>query len=559
MDYQEEYNRWVRQLSEDAEATTELAGIENDPVEIKDRFYRNLEFGTGGLRGILGIGTDRMNLYTVRKATQGLANYLVKTAGEQPSVAISYDSRICSELFAQETAAVLAANGIQAWIYSRLEPTPALSFAVRDLGCSAGVCITASHNPAQYNGYKVYGPDGCQITVEAAHDIQAQIEKVNVFSDVHTLSYESGLHSGMIRNIPEETLTRFLNAVLKLRPEPDVRGNCDLRIVYTPLNGAGRECVARLMPMLGIHDFTVVPEQELPDGTFPTCPYPNPEIPEALALGLKLCEEKQADLLIGTDPDCDRLGIAVPGGGEYRLLSGNEVGVLLANYLCEIKTNHGTMPKDPVIITTTVSTSMVDAVAEKYGVEVQRVLTGFKFIGERIGELEKVGQSDRFLFGFEESYGYLSGTHVRDKDAVNAAMLVCEMVRHYRNQGRCLWEVLQSLYQEFGYYRNQLLSFSYEGAEGNARMRLLMAGLREHVPEKIAGQRVTAFSDYAVGLNNLPKADVLEYQLENNCKVIIRPSGTEPKIKVYLSAKGHDAAQADAKSQALSAALKQML
>ena len=515
----------------------ELETISQDEVAIQDCFYRELEFGTGGLRGVLGAGTNRMNIYTVGKATQGLANYLNSILGERKSVAIAHDSRINSRLFAEHTAQVLAANGIIAYLYPRLEPTPALSYAVRALHCDAGICITASHNPAKYNGYKVYGPDGCQITVQAAKAIQEAIDRVDCFDDVKIISEQEARQTGLLQDIPETVLDGFIRAVYDQRmPLPD--GLPPLKVVYTPLNGTGLECVQRILPKVGVTDITLVPEQTQPDGNFPTCPYPNPEIREALELGLRLCEKVQPDLLLATDPDCDRVGIAVKDGNEYSLLTGNEVGILLLDFICKTKQAADTMPKDPVAVTTIVSTDMADAVAEKYKVELWRTLTGFKFIGEQIGLLEQRGEAERYIFGFEESYGYLSGPHVRDKDGVNASMLICQMAKWYKAQGMTLAQAMQALYEEFGYYQNSLHSVSFEGQSGLEQMQKVMESLRNDSPRKIAGFEVQTAVDYLQRVVGLPPSNVLEYRLENGAKVILRPSGTEPKLKLYLFSRG---------------------
>lgn len=526
--------RWLAQPELPGELREELESVLESETELTDRFYRDLAFGTGGLRGVLGAGTNRMNLYTVGKATQGLANYLKAAAAPCGPVAIAHDSRINSRLFAVYAGRVLAANGITAHLYPRLEPTPALSWAVRALGCSAGVCVTASHNPAQYNGYKVYGPDGCQITTEAARAIQQAIDKVDCLNGVKFVPEDQARAEGRLRDIPESVLEKFIEAVYEQRAAIDRQA--DLKVVYTPLNGAGRECVLRILRKIGVTDVTVVPEQEWPDGSFPTCPYPNPEIREALHKGLELCEKEAPDLLLATDPDCDRAGAAVRHKGEYVLLTGNEVGVLLLDFLCRTRRAAGRMPEKPVAVTTIVSTDMADAIAERYGVELRRTLTGFKFIGEQIGALEREGGADRFLFGFEESYGYLSGGHVRDKDAVNAAMLICQMAAYYKAAHMDLVQALQALYEQFGCYQNSLHSFTFEGQQGNDRMQKIMQGFRNHPPEEVGGLRVTEMADYAAGLNGLPGADVLELRLEGGAKAMVRPSGTEPKMKVYLFA-----------------------
>ncbi len=533
------YQNWLKNAVDDPDLGRELSALdpEKDSKEIYDRFYRDLEFGTGGLRGVIGAGTNRMNVYVIRRATQGLCNYL-KSSGLPQSVAIGYDSRIKSDLFAMEAAKVLAANGITAWIYPRLEPTPSLSWAVRHLGCGAGICVTASHNPAKYNGYKVYGADGCQITLEVAAAVLAEINKLDMFEDVKYCQ-----SSDLIKTIPESCLEAFLDAVQAQSLAS--AGKLDLKVVYTPLNGAGLECVTKILKRIGIDDVTVVPEQEKPDGNFPTCPYPNPEIREAMEKGLALCRQLQPDLLLGTDPDCDRMGVAVPDGDDYRLITGNEMGVLLLDYICRKRLSNGTMPKDPVAVTTIVSTDMADAVAREYGVELRRVLTGFKFIGEQIAHLESEGHPERYIFGFEESYGYLSGPHVRDKDAVNASMLCCEMTAWYREQGMTLAQAIDALYEKHGCYRNDLASFTYEGADGMAKMQFIMDALRSNPPKALGGEAVTATVDYLAGAGDLPKSNVLEFQAAN-AKVLVRPSGTEPKVKVYLSARAATMEQAAA-------------
>lgn len=539
------YELWLEKALEDPDLHAELSALNPaaDQEAINDRFYRNLEFGTGGLRGVIGAGTNRMNIYVIRRATQGLSNYLKSTTLPQ-SVAIGYDSRIKSDYFASEAARVLAANGITAWLYPRLEPTPALSWAVRHLGCGAGICVTASHNPAKYNGYKVYGSDGCQITLEVAAAVLDEIEKVDMFEGVSIISEEEGREKGLIRTIPESCLEAFLDSV----QAQSVAGadKLDLKVVYTPLNGAGLECVTRILKRIGIEDVTVVPEQEKPNGNFPTCPYPNPEIREAMEKGLELCRELKPDLLLGTDPDCDRMGVAVPKGDDYVLITGNEMGVLLLDYICRQRIAQGTMPENPVAVTTIVSTDMANAVAAQYGVELRRVLTGFKFIGEQIANLEAEGHIERYIFGFEESYGYLSGGHVRDKDAVNASMLCCEMTAWYKKQGLTLADAMDALYAKHGCYRNDLASFTYEGADGMAKMQSIMDSLRRQTPKSLGGEAVTRVVDYLTGAGvegSLPRSNVLEYQ-SANCKVLVRPSGTEPKIKVYLSARASSMAQA---------------
>ena len=538
MDYQQQLTRWLERAGEDPDLIAELHQVKDDPKAVADRFYRDLEFGTGGLRGVIGAGTNRMNLYTVRRATQGLADHLNSTDLPK-AVAIARDSRIKGELFAKEAARVLAANGITAYLYPRLEPTPALSWAVRYLNCGAGICVTASHNPARYNGYKVYGADGCQITPEAAGKVLSAIERTDCFDGVKLADFDQAVAEGAIRWISDGCLDAFLDAVLELRPGNDVS---KLKLVYTPLNGSGLECVKKLLAKMGVTELTVVPEQERPDGSFPTCPYPNPEIREAMETGLALCDTVKPDLMIGTDPDCDRMGAAVPDGkGGYRLITGNEMGVLLFDYLCRTRTERGTMLEHPVAVTTIVSTDMATPVAERYGVELRRTLTGFKYIGEQIGLLEAEGHKDRYIFGFEESYGYLSGAHVQDKDGVNAVMLACECAAWYAGQGKSLLDAINALYERDGWYKNTLLTQTFEGQAGMEAMAKLMDGLRAKSPEKIGGSAVTDTVQYDGG-------GVLEFHTANGGKVIVRPSGTEPKIKLYLSIR---AASEQAANQAL--------
>ena len=543
------YTLWTQKAEEDPDLITELHEMKDDPAAVLDRFYRDLSFGTGGLRGVIGAGTNRMNIYTVRRATQGLADYL--NATDLPkAVAIARDSRLKGELFAREAARVLAANGITAWLYPRLEPTPALSWAVRYLNCGAGICVTASHNPAKYNGYKVYGSDGCQITPEAASKVLAAMEKTDCFDGVKLVDFDQALADGAIRWIDDSCLDAFVDAVLDLRPGNDVS---KLKLVYTPLNGSGLECVKKLLGKMGVRSLTVVPEQEKPDGNFPTCPYPNPEIREAMEAGLRLCDQVKPDLLIGTDPDCDRMGAAVPDGkGGYRLITGNEMGVLLFDYLCRTRLDRGTMPKNPVAVTTIVSTDMATPIARHYGVELRRTLTGFKYIGEQIGLLEGDGHKERYIFGFEESYGYLSGAHVRDKDGVNAVMLACECAAWYAGRGKSLLDAIHALYEEYGWYKNALLTKTFEGQAGMEAMNRLMDALRSRSPEKIGEAAVTNTVQYDGG-------GVLEFHTEKGGKVIVRPSGTEPKIKLYLSVREDSEAKAQAALEELSAAASKLM
>lgn len=556
MQSSELYALWRARAVEDPDLAAELAAIADDADAINDRFYRDLAFGTGGLRGVLGAGTNRMNLYTIRRATQGLADTL-NASGLPKKVALAHDSRHKGELFCREAARVLAANGITAYLYPRLEPTPALSWAVRYLGCGAGICVTASHNPAKYNGYKVYGSDGCQITLEMADKVLTAIGKHDYFDSPKLVDYDAAVADGRIVTIDEQCLSDFVDAVLALRPGNDVS---HLKLVYTPLNGTGLEPVRMLLHRMGVTHLTVVPEQEHPDGDFPTCPYPNPEIRQAMETGLKLCDTVHPDLMIGTDPDCDRMGAAVPDGqGGYRLINGNEMGVLLFDYICRTRQANGTMPQDPVAVTTIVSTDMADPIAAHYGVELRRTLTGFKFIGEQIGLLEAEGHEERYIFGFEESYGYLSGGHVRDKDGVNAVMLACEAAAYYAAQGMSLLDAINALYAQYGWYRNDLQSFTFEGESGMHTMQGIMARLRSSAPAEIAGYKVTGVTDYAADGTGLPRADVLEYRLENGAKLMVRPSGTEPKVKVYLSAVADSAAAADAINAQLAQAAAQWM
>ena len=543
MDVLQEYNRWLSWPGMDAETKTALSAMTREQVE--DAFYRDLAFGTGGLRGVIGAGTNRMNIYTVAKATQGLADYLNKQR-ETPSVCIGYDSRIKSDVFARVAAGVFAANGVKVFIWPRLMPVPTVSFAVRHLGADAGVMITASHNPSKYNGYKVYGADGCQITTQAAAQVLAEIEKLDLFRDVHTGSFEEYLEKGWISYIPEETYTAFVENVKAQSVLFGEDVNKATAIVYSPLNGAGRWPVLRTLSEMGYTNVTVVAEQAEPDGNFPTCPYPNPEIREAMELGLQYAQRNNADLLLATDPDCDRVGIAVKNEkGEYVLLSGNETGILLLDYICSQRAKHGKMPEKPVMVKTIVTMDLAERIAAHYGLETRNVLTGFKYIGEQIGLLETQGQKERYVFGFEESYGYLTGTYVRDKDGVGGAYMICEMFSYYAARGIRLTEKLLELYREYGYCRNTLHSFQFEGSAGFAKMQRIMARFRQGIPS-FGGLRVEKLLDYSLGLDGLPKSDVLKFLLEGGCSLVVRPSGTEPKLKLYLSVTAEDAQAAAA-------------
>ena len=542
MSYMEEYKRWLQKANADEDVAAELRAM--DEVKIEDAFYRNLAFGTGGLRGTIGAGTNRMNVHTVAKASQGLADYLVKHY-EKPSVAIGYDSRIKSDVFARVAAAVFAANGVQVQIWPRLMPVPTVSFATRYLQTSAGVMITASHNPSKYNGYKVYGHDGCQITSAAAKEILAEIEKLDIFADVKHGDFEAELAKETIRYIPEEVYTAFVNAVKGQSVLFGEEVNKDVAIVYSPLNGAGLKPVLRTLDEMGYTNITVVAEQEQPDGRFPTCPYPNPEIKEAMALGMEYAKKHNADLLLATDPDCDRVGIAVKDeNGECVLLSGNETGMLLLDYICSQRIKHGKMPADPVMVKTIVTMDMGQRIAEHYGVKTVNVLTGFKYIGEQIGLLEEKNRADSYIFGFEESYGYLTGSYVRDKDGVNGAYMICEMFSYYATKGISLLEKLNDLYQQYGYCLNTLHSFEFEGSAGFARMQNIMAKFREGLAA-IGGKKVLETLDFSLGLDGLPKSDVLKFLLEGNCSVVVRPSGTEPKLKTYISVSAATKAEAE--------------
>lgn len=540
MDYIQEYKRWCELAKGDADVEKELSDIAADEAKIEDAFYRNLAFGTGGLRGVIGAGTNRMNIHVVAKASQGLADYIVKSFPEKDrKIAVSYDSRIKSDLFSKVAAGVFAANGIKVYIYSELMPTPCLSYAVRALHCAAGIMVTASHNPSEYNGYKVYGADGCQITTEAAKTILAEIEKLEIFADVKTGSFEQGLESGAIEYISDDIYTAFVGEVKKqsvLSENDQIDKN--VAIVYSPLHGTGLKPVLRTLNESGYTNITVVREQEEPDGNFTTCPYPNPEIKEAMSLGMEYAERYNADLLLATDPDCDRVGIAVKTpDGEYRLLSGNETGMLLLDYICRKRTENGTMPQNPVFIKTIVTTDLAERIAAAYGVRTVNVLTGFKFIGEQIGLLEQQGKESSYIFGMEESYGYLSGGYVRDKDAVDGAFLICEMFAYYQTLGISLIDMLESLYKEYGYCLNTLHSYRFEGSKGFSKMQEIMRACRERITS-IGGKKVVKVLDYAQGLDGLPKSDVLKFLLEDNCSVVVRPSGTEPKLKIYLSVTG---------------------
>ena len=558
--YLDEYKRWSQAQLEDPALTKELTQIAGDDDQIKERFAVALKFGTAGLRGVLGAGTNRMNIYVVRQATQGLANW-VKTQGGNQLVAISYDSRINSDVFAKEAAKVLAANGIKVRIYDALMPVPALSFATRYYGANAGIMITASHNPAKYNGYKAYGPDGCQMTDDAAAVVYAEIQKTDVLAGAKLVSFEEGLASGMIQYVEDACKEALYDAIKARSVRPGLCKTAGLKLVYSPLNGSGLVPVTRVLHDIGITDITIVPEQQYPDGNFPTCPYPNPEIFEALRLGLELAKKSGADLMLATDPDADRVGIAIKcPDGSYELVSGNEVGVLLLDYICQGRIENGTMPKNPVAVKSIVSTPLADAVAKSYGVEMRNVLTGFKWIGDQIARLEKAGEVDRFIFGFEESYGYLAGPYVRDKDAIIGSMLICEMAAYYRSIGSSIKERLEAIYTKFGRYLNKVDSFEFPGLSGMDKMAAIMDSLRKDPPAEIGGYKVTKVTDYEKSEETgLPAANVLIYALDGGATVVVRPSGTEPKIKTYFTTLGKDLAEAQAQKDKLAEALKPIL
>ncbi len=558
--YNKEYERWLSFDLMDPDLGTELLGIQGEDDEIKERFAVSLKFGTAGLRGTLGAGTNRMNIWVVRQATQGLANWVLTQGGTQ-TVAISYDSRLKSDVFSKEAAGVLAANGIKVRIYDALMPVPALSFATRYYNCNAGIMVTASHNPAKYNGYKAYGPDGCQMTDDAAAIVYDEIQKTDVLTGAKYMSFARGVEQGLIRFVGDDCKKAFYDAIESRQVRPGVAKNSGLKLVYSPLNGSGLVPVTKVLSDIGITDITIVPEQEYPNGYFTTCPYPNPEIFEALKYGLDLAKETGADLMLATDPDADRVGIAMKcPDGSYELVSGNEMGVLLLDYICAGRKEQGTMPKDPVAVMSLVSTPLADAVAEHYGVELRHVLTGFKWIGDQIAKLESAGQTDRFIFGFEESYGYLAGPYVRDKDAVIASMLICEMAAYYRSTGSSIKQRLEEIYAQYGRYLNKVDSFEFPGLSGMDKMSGIMKNLREKAPEDFAGVKVSSVKDFEKPEETgLPRANVLIYGLEDGSSVIVRPSGTEPKIKIYYTTKGKDLKDAEDKKEVLAKACAPIL
>lgn len=556
----EKYKLWCERAVKDPDLVSELKAIADDEAAISDAFYKDLEFGTGGLRGVIGAGTNRMNVYTVGKASQGLAAY-VNSVSSNGRIAVAYDSRIKSELFARTAASIFAANGIKVYIYKELMPTPMLSFAVRRLKCDAGVVVTASHNPAKYNGYKAYGPDGCQLGLEAADYVLSIMNKVDIFDDVKTVDFEKAVEEGKIEYIGDDIIDEYLDCVLACRvaPEADVKS---LKVIYTPLHGSGNKPVRSILKKIGVENVTVVPEQELPDGNFPTAPYPNPEIRQAFECALKLADGIKPDLLLATDPDCDRVGIAVSQSGEYKLLSGNDVGALLLDFVLARRTENGTLPENPIAVKTIVTTELCRKIAADYNCELIDVLTGFKFIGEQITKLEEKGEESRFVFGFEESYGYLGGTYVRDKDAVIASMLICEMVAFYKAQGKTLIDVLDGLYKKYGYYICTQRSFTCEGESGMNQIKGIMEALRNDQPAEINGSDVVKFDDYDTSVSHdikngseknitLPRSNVLCFYMEDGCSLIVRPSGTEPKIKLYIGAVGKTDSDAENKLSGL--------
>lgn len=543
------YNEWLEKATADPDLKAELESVKGNDDEILDRFYRCLEFGTAGLRGVIGAGTNRMNYYTVCQATQGLSDYL-NANYEQPSIAIGYDSRIKSDYFSKEAAKVLAANGIKVYLFKELEPTPCLSFAIRYFHTSSGIILTASHNPAKYNGYKCYNSNGYQMTDEEADETYEYIKKVDYFTGIKTMDFAEAVQKGLIEYMGEEVIDAFLDEVIKQCVNPQIMKNAGLKVIYTPLNGTGNKPVRKILDRIGVKDVTVVPEQEMPDGNFPTCPFPNPEIKQAFECALKMAQTIKPDLLLATDPDCDRVGIAVKDhDGEYKLMSGNEVGAMMLNYLLSQKKEKGLLSENSIAVKSFVSTDLAEVIARKYNCTFKNLLTGFKYIGELITQLEAEGRSDDFVMGFEESYGYLAGTHARDKDAVVASMLICEMAAYYKTQGKSLAEVMDDIYDEFGYYYNTVSSYTFEGASGMEKMASIMDGLRNNAPSTFGSMDVTVIDDYKTSVStvladnitskiDLPKSNVLAYTLTDGNKIIVRPSGTEPKIKAYITAIG---------------------
>ena len=558
--YLDDYKRWLEADLIDFDLKKELRDIEGDDDAIKERFAAALQFGTAGLRGTLGAGTNRMNIWVVRQATQGIADW-VKGEGGTQTVAISYDSRLKGWNFARDAAGVLAANGIHVRIYDELMPVPALSFATRYYNCNAGIMVTASHNPAKYNGYKAYGPDGCQMTDDAAAVVYAAIQKTDILTGAKYMSFAEGVEKGLIQFVGDDCKDALYAAIEARQVRPGLCRTAGLKLVYSPLNGTGLVPVTRVLKDIGIEDITIVPEQEYPNGYFTTCSYPNPEIFAALEKGLELAKESGADLMLATDPDADRVGIAMKcPDGSYELVSGNEMGVLLLDYICAGRIEKGTMPEKPVAVKSIVSTPLANLVAEHYGVELRETLTGFKWIGDQIAQLEADGEVDRFIFGFEESYGYLAGPYVRDKDAIIGSMLICEMAAYYRSIGSSIKQHLEELYAQYGRYLNKVDSFEFPGLSGMDKMAKMMESLRKNPPADFAGDAVVSVTDYEKPEETgLPKANVLIYKLEDGASVVVRPSGTEPKIKTYFTTKGKDLAEAEAEKEKLAAAVKPYL
>lgn len=557
MDINTLYNEWLEKAVADPDLKVELESIKGKDDEILDRFYRCLEFGTAGLRGVIGAGTNRMNYYTVCQATQGLSDFL-NAHFENPSIAIGYDSRIKSDYFSKEAAKVLAANGIKVYLFKELQPTPCLSFAIRYFKTSSGIILTASHNPAKYNGYKCYNANGYQMTDEEANETYEYIKKVDYFTGIKSMDFDEAVENGLIEYMGDEVIDAFLDEVIKQCVNPDITKSAGLKVIYTPLNGTGNKPVRKILDRIGVKEVYVVPEQEMPDGNFPTCPFPNPEIKQAFECALKMAEDIQPDLLLATDPDCDRVGIAVKDStGDYKLMSGNEVGAMMLNYLLSQKKEKGLLSENSIAVKSFVSTDLAEVIAKKYNCTFKNLLTGFKYIGELITQLEAQGRADDFVMGFEESYGYLAGTHARDKDAVVASMLICEMAAYYKTKGKSLAEVMDSIYDEFGYYFNTVSSYTFEGASGMEKMAAIMDGLRADVPKSFGGMEVTVIDDYKTSIStniadsgtktiDLPKSNVLAYTLTDGNKIIVRPSGTEPKIKAYITAIGKTKAEAQA-------------
>lgn len=568
-DYNFMYEQWLKNATKDPDLIEELEAVRGKDDEILDRFYRSLEFGTGGLRGVIGAGTNRMNIYTVAQATQGLANYL-NEAFDEPSVAIGYDSRIKSDLFAKTAAGVLAANGIKVYIYDELMPTPMISYAVIRLHCSSGIVLTASHNPSKYNGYKCYDSKGYQMTDEAAKRTYEYISQVDIFNDVKIMDFEDALAEDMVDFIEDWLIEEFYADVLSRQIEKGICKKADLKVIYSPLNGTGNKPVKYILKKIGVKDLKIVLSQEKPDGTFPTCPFPNPEIKQVFEEGMKMTEDFPADIMLATDPDCDRVGIAVRHNGEYQLMTGNEVGCMLTEYILSRRQAHGELKENAAVVKTIVTSELIRAIANDYNAEVFDLLTGFKYIGELIEQLKDKGEEDRFEIGMEESYGYLTGTHVREKDAVNGAMSIIEMAAYYKTQGKTLVDVMNSLYEKYGMYLNSLLNFGFEGADGMKKMGDMMSDMRNNPPKEIGGMPVIKVADYLTSKSTdtvtgeaqeitLPKSNVLSYSLPDDNKIIIRPSGTEPKIKIYITSHADTRENAEKQTDVFADSIKSIM